>query len=166
MPASKFTPEARATIVQAIRDCNYRGIAAKLAGISPDTFYEWMQMGRNEPEKYPEHATFVAEIELAEAEAESELIGVVQKTALSGSPNTWQAAMTILERKYPDRYGRRDTTVLEGGENPIRQLTGVVVVNDNERGNPRAILEGLARRRELQSERLGDDRQLEAGESK
>ncbi len=159
----KYTPELHELIVDAMRKGNYLVTACRLAGITRDTYYDWLALGRDDPEQYPEYVKLAEDVENAKAESEAELLEVVRETALSGAPNTWQAAMTILERRHPEKFGRRDTTVVEGGENPIRQLTGAIVIHEHERGNPRALLERIAGPRELQPERTGDDRELEAG---
>lgn len=162
----KYNADIHARIVDAIRKGNYTKTATSLAGIGVDTYYDWLGMGRDQPEKYPEYVKLAADVELALAESEAELLEVVRRTAISEAPNTWQAAMTILERRHPNKFGRRDTTVVEGGENPIRQLTGAIVIHEHERGNPRALLERIAGPGGVQSERSSNGRELEAGGDK
>lgn len=158
----KYTPELHETIVDAMRKGNYLITACRLAGITRDTYYDWIALGRDKPDEFPEYAQLAEDVEAAKAESEAELLDIVRRTALSEAPNTWQAAMTILERRHPEKFGRRDTTVVEGGENPIRQLTGAIVIHEHERGNPRALLERVAGSGGVQPERPSDDRQLEA----
>jgi hypothetical protein len=163
MNTRKYNDDMHAALVDAMRKGNYLVTACRLAGITRDTYYDWMNLARDKPDEYPEYVRLREDVELAKAESEAELLEVVRETALSGTPNTWQAAMTILERRHPDKFGKRDTTVIEGGENPIRQLTGAIVIHEHERGDPRKALERLAGPRELQPERPGNDRELEAG---
>lgn len=54
---------------------------------------------------------FSALLVKAEAQAEARAVGNV----VAAGANSWQAAMTYLERKYPERWGRRDRMSLEGG---------------------------------------------------
>lgn len=62
-------------------------------------------------------------VEKAEAEAEVQAVARVQ--AASRNPNHWQAAMTFLERRHPDRWRRKDATEVSGpGGSPI-QVTSV-----------------------------------------
>jgi hypothetical protein len=166
MEPRKYNESLHATLVDAMRKGNYLVTACRLAGITRDTYYDWMTHARDRPDEYPEYVRLREDVESAKAESEAELLEVVRETALSGAPNTWQAAMTILERRHPDKFGKRDTTVIEGGENPIRQLTGAIVIHEHERGDPRAALERLAGPRELQPERTSDNRELEAGGDK
>ena len=50
-------------------------------------------------------------VKKAEASAELQAVGVVRQAAAEG---TWQAASWYLERKFPERWARRDKTVHEG----------------------------------------------------
>lgn len=68
----------------------------------------------------------VALLEKAEAAAELEAVANVK---LAGQ-NSWQASMTYLERKYPDRWGRRDPHRIEvtgAGGGPVQVEQGVSV---------------------------------------
>lgn len=163
MAARKYNEQVHETIVDAIRKGNYIITACQLASVSRDTYNDWIALANNRPDDYPEYVRLRDDVELAKAESEAELLEVVRSHAISGAPNTWQAAMTILERRHPEKFGRRDTTVVEGGENPIRQITGAIIVHEHERGNPRALLERVAGNGELQPERSSDGRELEAG---
>ena len=139
-----YNAERHQIIVQAIRNGNYRGTAAKLAGISPETLKDWVAKGVHQPENYPHMQELVDDIERAEAEVEAELVGVVRQHALSDTPNSWTAAMTYLERKHPDRFGKRDTTVIEGGQTPIRQVVGTVLIDERARDDARSLLRRVA----------------------
>lgn len=93
---SKLTPEVQEKIVSAIRAGNYAQIAAAYAGIGETTYYRWMQQGREATSgKYRE---FRQAVKTAESEAEVRAVAMVQ----SHMPNNWTAAMTFLERKFPD----------------------------------------------------------------
>jgi hypothetical protein len=112
-------------IVAAVRNGNYRTVAAKLAGISPNTLQMWLADAKDNPDsKYWRLRT---DMETAEAECEADMVEVVRDAALSGRPNTWQAAMTWLERKDPARWGRNETLRVEGGDNPIQVATHVLL---------------------------------------
>jgi hypothetical protein len=151
--ASKYNATRHETIVTAIRNGNYRGTAARLAAVDPNTVNHWLRLGRDRPDEYPEYAQLAADVELAEAECEAEMVGVVRKHALSEVPGAWTAAMTYLERTKPDRFGKRDTTVIEGGKEPIKQLSGVVVVDERIRSDARSLLRAVANSGEIEPER-------------
>lgn len=99
--------ESDTTAVQkflsALADGNYRVVACRLAGISQQTFYNVQQ--RAEQGELAARA-FMEATEKAEAIAEAEMVGLVRNAARRG-PQYWVAAATHLERRAPDRWGKR-----------------------------------------------------------
>jgi hypothetical protein len=107
MAGSKYTAEAHKTIVKAIKlGETYKG-AAMAAGISERTFYEWRE----------KHPRFLQAIEKATSEMRRANIEYIAKKA----PTTWQAAAWLLERRFPNEFGRRSVEVSgpDGGAIPI-----------------------------------------------
>lgn len=88
-------PQTLAELKAAIKGGLHPRSAAASIGIPESTFYDWKQA----------HPAFAAAINEAIADLKAELAGVVKASALGGN---WAAAMTLLERLYPDEYGRRD----------------------------------------------------------
>lgn len=134
---TKLTPELQEKICQAIRAGNYIETAAAYAGISKVTLHEWMRRGRRETERVEKaegrakvrkkEAPFVGflnSVEKALAEAEVRDVFIIGKAA----EENWQAAAWRLERKFPDRWGRRERW------RPEEQETGtkVVIINDKD----------------------------------
>jgi hypothetical protein len=99
---SKLTPERVARLVEALRDGHTRETAARLAGIAQSTFGNWLAAAK-EPEADQEFVAFLGAIQNAESDAEDALLAVIRTAA----PKQWQAAAWILERRHPDRWGRR-----------------------------------------------------------
>lgn len=89
-------------LLAAIAEGNYRETACKLAGISKVTFYNTLK--RAEAGE-PSAVAFVNALEKAEACAENELVNNVRRA--SQLPQFWAAGMTLLERKSPEKWGRR-----------------------------------------------------------
>ena len=56
------------------------------------------------------------------------------KTTQRSSPRDWRAAMTILERRYPDKYGRKVVAHEGIPENPINVTPTVVMMFDDGEG--------------------------------
>jgi hypothetical protein len=81
----------------------------------------WLAEGESDPSS--QYHQLYLDIEQADAEWEAEMISKVRDAAASGKPNTWQAAMTLLERRMPERYGRNDRVTVGGGEKPITVAT-------------------------------------------
>ena len=83
-------------------------------GISEKTYYRWVQRGakaswleekgKKLSEKQENYRNLRNAIKKAIAKTEIKNISIEQK---AGEKN-WQAAMTWLERKYPQRWARRD----------------------------------------------------------
>lgn len=99
---TKLTPERQQRIIDALLAGNYFETSCRYAGIHPATAYGWMAKGERQPTG--PYREFFEAIKRAEAQAEVLAVAEVRK-AWSDS---WQAAMTWLERKFADRWGRRD----------------------------------------------------------
>lgn len=141
----KLTPELQQKIVDAIRMGAYIETAAAYAGINKSTLYDWMRRGaRAKSGKYKE---FSNAIEKALAESEMRDLAVIAKA----SQENWQAAAWRLERKFPDRWGRRKakseiakieaetefirekTRLLKGAEKDTRLLEALIrTVNEDD----------------------------------
>jgi transposase-like protein len=96
-------PDKVQLLLASLRDGNYREIACRQAGISKQTFYNWLkraEAGESGP------IALVDAVEKAEADAEVETVRNVRNA--SKLPQFWAAGMTYLERKSPDRWGRRN----------------------------------------------------------
>jgi hypothetical protein len=101
----KFTKERTDKIIKLIQAGNYAITAAQASGINERTYYNWMEKAKEEEaaENYDgEYYQFHQSIKKAENEAEARNVMEIQKD------KSWQAKMTWLERKFPQRWGRTD----------------------------------------------------------
>ena len=89
------SPEVIAAILTSLAIGNTREDSSLAAGISPSTLRLWCH----------EDAALSPDVERAEAQARQRMVGVVVKAASDG---TWTAAMTFLERRDPEHWGRRE----------------------------------------------------------
>ncbi len=101
-PSTLADPHTVQQFLAAIADGNYRETAARLAGISKQTFYNWLKRAEHGDEAA---IAFVDALEKAEATAEAGLVANVRRA--STQPQFWAAGMTLLERKSPEKWGRR-----------------------------------------------------------
>ena len=103
----KLTPETTKTICDKIQ----QGITAKEAsitsGITEQTFYNWIQKGKEA--KSGKYFEFFESIKKAEAELKASY----EKIVKDAGEKTWTAAAWYLERKYPDEYGKKADYKLE-----------------------------------------------------
>lgn len=116
---TKLTPELVTTLINALQRSAYVETAIAYAGINKDTYYEWVREGaraserENKGEILDDHdralADFSDSVKKALALAELKNLETIQ---LAGKTN-WTAAAWMLERRYPERYSRRDRMSLE-----------------------------------------------------
>lgn len=95
---AKLTPEVQQKIVQAIRAGNYVTVAVDYAGIDRSTFYRWMERGRQQ--RTGMYHDFHQAVRQAESFAEVRAVAILQ----SEMKENWRAALSYLERKFPDRW--------------------------------------------------------------
>ena len=82
--------------------------AAEAAGISEVTFYNWMNRG--ESESKGQFYEFAEHVKACKAKAVQLHLKLITKAATDGS---WQASAWILERRYPEEFGRKDRLELD-----------------------------------------------------
>lgn len=98
---TKLDQDASDRICTAIKGGNYIETAAAVAGIHKDTLYTWLKRGRNEDEGM--FRDFVDAVDEALAVAEKNALKVIE----DASADHWQAAAWRLERRFPERWGRK-----------------------------------------------------------
>lgn len=111
---TKLTPELAEKIANYISTGNYAVVVCGLVGIGESTYYSWLEKGvKAKSGKYRE---FLELIKRAEAAREAKWI-----KDIDGDPS-WQSKAWLLERRYPERWGKKETHVVEGGDEkkPIR----------------------------------------------
>ena len=113
---TKISEERAGKIIRAVRAGNYIETAAALAGINKSTLYAWMKRGaaemdrlESDPKAKPKKSElpfldFSNAINIALAEAENRDIEAIN----AAIHDDWRAAAWRLERKFPDRWGRKD----------------------------------------------------------
>ena len=99
---TKLTPQVRERIAESIRAGAYAEQAARAAGITPSTYYDWIKRGEAGERPFSE---FSDAVRACEAEAEVAAITVLRDAAQTGE---WRAAAHYLERRHPERWGRRE----------------------------------------------------------
>jgi hypothetical protein len=100
-------------ITDAIRLGNYIETAAAYAGVPKRTLYDWLKRGALAERKRDEglrlgrndrlYLEFSHAVERALADSEMHDVLLIHQAA----KDAWQAAAWRLERKFPDRWGRR-----------------------------------------------------------
>lgn len=103
---SKFTVEVRQKILDSITAGATYDLAAQFAGVSYDTFNTWMKKAKRENSKDPEQAAYVAFANAVEQANAQMAVSALTAIQLSGE---WQARAWILERRFPEQYGKQLT---------------------------------------------------------
>lgn len=113
---TKLTKALTEQICRAIRAGNYPAVAARSCGVGESTFYRWMEEGRSATKGL--HRDFYEEVKGAEAKAEVNAVALVAK-AMSGE---WRAAIGLLERRFAERWRRRERAESPVDERPVIDL--------------------------------------------
>lgn len=103
-------------LIKAVAKGLPRDTAAKLASISPATFYRALRLGR---EGDPDFLEFAKRIKEAEAKGEQELVDLIRGHGKA----SWQACAWLLERRRPERWGPRKAALADGGGRPVTPAT-------------------------------------------
>jgi transposase len=88
--------------LDAVAEGNYIETACHLVGLSKVTVYSWIKRGDSGESPFDRFANAVKG---AEARAEAKMVANVRRA--SELPQFWAAAATHLERRHPDRWGKR-----------------------------------------------------------
>lgn len=109
--APKLTRELADQLVALLRAGNYIAVAVRAAGISRPLFYQWLDRGASDAPEDAEYAELRERVDEAKAHAEARSVAAIA----NASRDNWQAAAWLLERMYPERWGRvsvrmRDTS--------------------------------------------------------
>jgi len=119
MAKTKLTEEKIKHAVQLVEKGHmYKDIYGVL-GISKTTWNNWLNKGRHA--KSGIYRKFYEEIEKADSRGETYLVDKMMEVG----KEEWQMYMTILERKYPDRWGKHERMNIgseEGTEIIIRKV--------------------------------------------
>jgi len=121
----KLTQELLEQIAHDVGEGNYITTVCQAYGISKFTYYDWRKKGK--AGRSGLFKAFYDATEAAVAQAEQHYVGVIKDAANSG---TWTAAAWWLERRYPERWGKRDKVDVTSGGKPLQTLDLKNLSND------------------------------------
>jgi len=102
---TKLTPEIQKVIVDAISAGGFIETAVTLAGVSKDTFYQWLKRGNRE--KSGIYRDFTDSIKKALATAETHYMALIGRAAKT----QWQAAAWMLERRFRHNWAKSEQSI-------------------------------------------------------
>ena len=116
---TKLTKTVKAKIIEHVESGNHRTTAARAAGVSRSSFHRWLARGDEDKAagKDSIYCDFRDAIKKGEARFEVEAVRCV----LDASETKWQAAMTLLERRWPQRWSRGERRDLSVEVEPAAQ---------------------------------------------
>lgn len=97
---SKLTPEVAKRICGVLANGNYIQTACAMVNIDPSQFHRWMEKGEHQTDG--EYRDFHDAVKQAEQRAELECLRQINEDP------SWQSKAWVLERRYPERWGRKD----------------------------------------------------------
>lgn len=149
---TKLTPALQDKICEIVAAGNYLITACQVVGINKSTFLDWLERGDKDLSNGGGiYSDFLLAIKKAEAGAEATRVARVEAAGIGGGVskrrvttfkdgtetveetfNTaqWLADMTHLERRHPERWGRKDRSTLVVEETKQIIITTVEVVKD------------------------------------
>ena len=111
---TKLTSELTAEIVKYIRLGSYIEVACQAVGITKETYYDWLTKAEAGSKA---HQQFSYAIKKAQAEAELRLLADIEANG-----DQWQRQAWKLERRFNDRWGRKDKIDATVTVNPLEEL--------------------------------------------
>ena len=99
-------------ICEGVLKGNYITTVCQSVGINRNTYYNWKKKGEQGIEPYKQFYDRVTE---AEAQAEMDILNVIYTNAID--QGNWLSSAWILERKYPNRFGKREQMALATDNN-------------------------------------------------
>jgi transposase len=104
---SKLIPEIKTKLLKALAAGNHYEPACAYAGISYQTFRNWMKRG--ETASRGEYLEFFETVQGAIAQGEIASVAKIKKA----EDSDWRAAAWMLERRHPDRWASTQRVKLE-----------------------------------------------------
>ena len=104
---TKLTKEREEQIAQAIERGKSMNSAARMAGITPQTVYNWLDRGEDETETV--YASFFERITRAKGYGEDKYFNVIWEMAKDEGDHRFLAS--LMKQRYPDSWGETETGV-------------------------------------------------------
>ena len=135
---TKLTPQLQEKICSYIAQGNYLVTACNAVGIDYLTYNNWTKWAEEQADNGGGiYLDFLHATKRAEAQAEASRVARIEA---SGKTGNWLADMTHLERRHPDRWGRRDRHQVDITEHKTITITEIEVIKDY--GGQTPIIEG------------------------
>lgn len=115
---TKLTSELTNQIVKALHLGAYVETACAAVGIHKDTYYDWLAKAERGSKQ---HKEFSDAVQKAQAQAELRLLADIEQNG-----DQWQRQAWKLERRFNERWGRKDKLEATLNVNPFTELVKAV----------------------------------------
>jgi transposase len=132
------TPEICAEFERLLGAMNYFVTVCNLLQIPEDVAYVWLRKGEAGDDAagdWPDaYRTFAQSVKNGTARGEMSAVTEINRHGRPHEvpegqvPGQWQALMTLLERRFPDRWGRRERQQIEHSGSVEQKHTGDLTV--------------------------------------
>lgn len=102
---SVLTDEAKDVILRMVGEGNYLKVACEAAGFCYHTLRYWRELSEKGSPQAETHADFFTSLKSVGAVAEGKALSEIRK-----GDSGWQGNAWFLERRYPQRWGKKDRT--------------------------------------------------------
>jgi hypothetical protein len=136
---TKLTTEVQQKIGDGVSLGLTYALAANSAGVTYQTFNQWMSKGKTD--KSGKYFEFSQYIQKCNADGARKLLERLNEAAKAGN---CQVCMFILERRFPDEFGRRVYRKTNVVAETLNQNVNVDIVINNADGIRAQILEKLS----------------------
>ena len=95
--------------------------ACEYSGISEKTYYNWLNKDTTQiknDEERKKFVQFLQDIKKAQSECQMYCLDFIMKD------KSWQSKAWVLERRFPDRWAKKDMTINENNEKVINFTYG------------------------------------------
>jgi transposase len=112
-PPVELTDEQRKALINVIAAGTSRRRACALIGISYETFRKWMT--RAKKASRGKYRALLADVKKAESLFIAKTTNEIHKAGMPDGerPGQWTALAWLLERRFPDEFGRRDRATVK-----------------------------------------------------
>ena len=112
-----LTPEVQARILALLAQGNYLGTSCRAAGVTVRTFQHWRRRWLDGDPKASEYDEFFRGVKRVIAAGEAALLKNIVDA------DNWQSCAWILERRWPERWARKDCIFVRGARKELANLT-------------------------------------------
>ena len=133
-----------------LRGGAFAEVAARAAGVSPSTFYVWLERGRRGEQPFLE---FLEAVELADAEIEVEVSTALADAARNGN---WRAAEVFLKLRFGARWRDRPSDAASSAGQANADFSLDLAEDPEAQEHSRALIRRAAELRDIQRSRAID----------